>query len=408
MANPSHGIVIVGSGQGGFATAAELRKRGYGGPVTIVGEEPGLPYQRPPLSKGYLAERRADRLPFRPAGFFSDNDIALHDGVRVDALDREAQTVTLSDGRALPYRHLVIATGTRLRTPPIPGIDRSGVVGLRTLAHADDVGDRLRAAKRVVVIGGGFIGLEIATAARKADAEVTVVEMADRLMARAVSPPVSVRFHELHGAMGTRVILRGSVERITGNGVANGVVLNDGTPIAADLVIVGAGVVPNVEIAREAGIACDNGILVDDDLLTSDPNVSAIGDCAAHVHRPSGTRVRLESVQNAADQAKAVAARLTGTRGPYEEVPWFWSDQAGAKLQIAGLAVGADEHVEVRGDTGMHVVSFTNDTLVAVEAIDAGAQYMAARKLLAGTVSRAQVEAHDFDLRMLMKAQRAA
>ena len=409
MSDPiQHGIVIVGSGQGGYATAAALRQRGYGGPVTIIGEEPGLPYQRPPLSKAYLSERRADRLPFRPAEFYADNAITLVDGVRVDALDRGARTVRLADGRTLPYDHLVLATGTRLRTPPIPGIDLEGVVGLRTLAHAHDMVDRLTAAKHVAVIGGGFIGLEIATAARKPGSEVTVIEMADRLMARAVSPPISTRFLELHEAMGTRILLGTSVARILGNERAAGVALGDGTQIAADLVVVGTGVAPNSELASDAGIDCDNGILVDDDLLTSDPNVSAIGDCAAHIHRPTGVRVRLESVQNAADQAKTVAARLTGTRAPYDEVPWFWSDQAGAKLQIAGLAVGADEHVEVRGDAGMHVVSFTHGRLVAVEAIDAGAQYMAARKLLAAPPVRDDLAAHGFDLRAMMKAARAA
>ena len=403
-----HGVVIVGSGQGGFAVAAELRKRGYAGPVTMVGEEPGLPYQRPPLSKAYLSERRADRLPFRPAEFFADNDIALMDGVRVDALDRKKQTVRLSNGHELPYDHLVLATGTRLRMPPLDGVNLGGVVGLRTLAHADDVGDRLRAASRVTVIGGGFIGLEIATAARKAGAEVTVVEMADRLMARAVSPPVSSKFLDLHHAMGTRIHLGTTVSRINGDEVATGITLADGLDVPADLVVVGTGVAPNVELADAVGITCENGILVDDDLLTSDPAISAIGDCAAHVHRPSGVRVRLESVQNAADQGRAVAARLMGESAPYDEVPWFWSDQAGAKLQIAGLAPGADEHVVVNGGDSMHVVSFTNDRLVAVEAIDAGAQYMAARRLLSGTVTRADLAAFDFDLRALMKGKRAA
>ena len=405
---PERGVVIVGSGQGGFAVASSLRQRGYSGSVTIIGEEPGLPYQRPPLSKGYLSDRRADRLPFRPVSFFEENNITLIDGVRAEAIDREERIVTLTDGRSIPYEHLVLATGTRLRMPPIPGIERKGVVGLRTLAHADDVGDRLRAAKRIAVIGGGFIGLEIATAGRKGGADVTVIEMADRLMARAVSPPVSHRFLELHGAMGTTIMLGRTVSSIDGDETASGVILDTGERIAADLVVVGTGVAPNVEIALDAGLACDNGVLVDDDLLTSDPNISAIGDCAAHVHRPSGVRMRLESVQNAADQAKAVAARLTGTPAPYDEVPWFWSDQAGAKLQIAGLAVGADEHIEIDSGDSMYVVSLTNGALVAVEAIDAGAQYMAARKLLARTVTRAELEAYRFDLRALLKSQRAA
>lgn len=413
MASAVERVVVVGAGQGGFQVAASLRALGFGGTITLVGDETGLPYQRPPLSKTFLVENRSDKLLFRPRQFFVDNDITVLEGQRVEEIDRTTQNVRLANGEELPYDHLVLATGTRNRPLPIEGADLDNVVELRTLAHAENVSKRLRDAKRVVVVGGGFIGLELATATARLGADVTVFEAAHRLMARAVSLPISDRFQYLHERMGVRVRLRTTLAAIHGDkdGRVRGVETSDGSKERADLVIVGIGVVPNVELAERAGLACENGVVVGDTMLTDDPNISAIGDCASHIDSRSNARLRLESVQNAADQAKVVAARLTGKPYPYTDIPWFWSDQAGAKLQIAGLATDGDSTLVVGhpDDTSpMHVITFKNDAMTAVEAVDAPAQYMAGRRLLEGeAVSRSDVERAAGDLREVMKAQRA-
>lgn len=403
-------VVVVGSGQGGFQLALSLRQGGFAGEIVLVGDEPGLPYQRPPLSKAYLSDGRSDKLPFRPRDFFERERIELREGTRATSIDREARRVDLADGTALPYDHLVLATGTRNRTLPLEGIDCGGVLGLRTLAHADGLASQLRGARHVAIVGGGFIGLEVATAASKIGARVTVVEAADRLMARAVSPPISDHFLALHERMGTKVHLATQLRSIAcdAGGDARSATLSTGASLTTDLVVIGAGVVPNDELARDAGIACGDGILVDETMLTDDPSISAIGDCAAHVDEASGERVRLESVQNAADQARCVAARLLGQPEPYRAVPWFWSDQAGAKLQIAGLIVGADEHRPVRHGPGLAVISLRGDRLVAVEAVDAPAQYMAGRRLLSQIpVTRRELDDVGYDLRAVMTSRAA-
>lgn len=404
-------IVIIGSGQAGFQTAASLRQEGFEGSIALIGEEPGLPYQRPPLSKAYLKEGVADRLYFRDAGFFGINSILLEDGCRASSVNRHEKRVKLDDGRSFGYGHLVLATGARNRRLPIEGVDLEGVADLRTLAHADAFRATLPAVKHLAVIGGGFIGLEIAATARAMGAEVTVLEATDRLMSRVVSPPVSAHFLAAHREAGIDIRLDTMASRITGSdGRATGVELQDGSRIDADLVLVAAGVVANQELAEAAGLYVHDGIRVDDQLSTEDPDISALGDCASFPFGHDGMPTRLESVQNAVDQAKCLARRLTGKAERYAALPWFWSDQGPYKLQIAGLAVGADHHEQHSGGEGkLTVLCFRREELIGVETVNAPGDHMAARKLLAGDAPVTLKEARDagFDVTALFKARKA-
>jgi 3-phenylpropionate/trans-cinnamate dioxygenase ferredoxin reductase subunit len=379
------GVVIVGAGQGGFQAAASLRQEGYEGPVTLVGDEPGLPYQRPPLSKAYLKDGDADRLNLRPAAFYETARIEVLTGVRAARIDREGRSVELTDGRNLRWDRLVLATGSRNRSLPIPGAGLGGVAALRTLADARALRERMPGVSRAIVIGGGFIGLEFAAVARGLGVEVTVLEAAPRAMSRVVSEATSGFFHALHRELGTDLRLESAAAGIlSDDGTrASGVRLADGTEVAGNLVVIAVGIVPNVELAEAAGLACANGIVVDAELRTSDPDVFAIGDCVSFVPHGRSDRLRLESVQNAVDGARAVAATIAGRPTPLTAVPWFWSDQAQAKLQIAGLAHDADGHEVVnRGEGKLCVFCFREGRLVGVETVNSPADHMAARKLL--------------------------
>ncbi len=386
-------IVIIGSGQGGVQAAISLRQEGYEGQLTVIGAEPGLPYQRPPLSKAFLKTGEAEALRLRPETFFEKNEIELIDGVWIDRIDREARTVHAGE-RSFAYDHLILATGTRNLRPPIEGADRA--LDLRTLEDAARLRAALNAPKRCAVIGGGFIGLEFAAVARGLGHEVTVAEAAPRLMARAVSPGTSAHFLTLHEGMGTTVLLG---DPVTGIDVY-GMTLASGARIDADLVLMAAGVVPNTELAAEAGLAVDNGIVVDERLLTDDPAISALGDCCAFPDQATGRLVRLESVQAATDHARLIAKRLVkGVDAPYGAVAWFWSDQADSKLQIAGLSSPADDSVR-RGDGA--VFRFAGERFSAVETVNDAKTHMQARKRLAvAPIQRSQLEAVDFDLAAL-------
>lgn len=404
-------ILIAGSGQAGFQTAASLRQDGFDGEIIIVGEEPGLPYQRPPLSKGYIKDPNPDRLLFRNADFFEKNRIDLEDGRTVTSIDRAERTAMISDGRMIAYGHLVLATGTRNRRLPLPGIDLGNVLALRTLADAEVLRHKLASASRLVVVGGGFIGLEVAATARAAGLHVTVLEATARLMSRVVSPPISDYFLSFHSTSGVDVKLNSLARAIfdDGTGKAGGVELGDGERVPADLVLVSAGVVPNAEIAEAAGLYVHDGVRVDDMLATEDPAISAIGDCASFPFGQDGLQTRLESVQNAVDQAKCLSRRLVGHPERYDKLPWFWSDQGPHKLQIAGLTAGADHH-EIRGglDEGkLSVHCFRRGELIGVETVDVPGDHMAARRLLAQPtpVTLEAVRASGFDLAALMKAR---
>jgi len=398
-------IVIIGTGQGGQQMAASLRQEGFQGEILMLGEEPGLPYQRPPLSKAYMANGNAAALLLKPASFYERSAIVLRDGVRVAAIDRAAREVVTGDGARHPYDHLVIATGARNAPPPIPGLDAPGVVELRNLADAERIRRRLAATRHAVVVGGGFIGLEFAAMARAAGVAVTVVEAAPRLMSRALSPEMADWFLTLHREMGSQVLLDAPVAGVLAgaDGRASGVVLADGREVSGDLVLMATGVRPNSELAEAAGLACANGILVDATLATADPAISALGDVATFPG-PLGRPVRLESVQAAVDHARHIARRLVGgASAPYAAVPWFWSDQGKAKLQIAGLLTGADRTVVLpQPEAAPVVLLFRDSRLAAVETVNAAGIHMAARRMIGCPL--AQLEAHGFDLRAAMKA----
>jgi len=380
-------VVIVGAGQAGSDTAAALRSRGYAGPVTLIGAEDAVPYQRPPLSKGYLtgAVGRSE-VELRPDSFYTTQGIDFVCDDRAVAIDRAARTVTLASGAELSYGALVLATGARPRRIATPGAGLDGVLALRSLADADVLRDHLDRAGHVLVIGGGFIGLEIAATTRARGCEVTVVEAAPRVMGRAVSEPMAEYLTGAHRKEGTRVLLGRSVSALQGDpaGRVRAAQLDDGHRTPADLVVIGVGVLPNTALAAEAGLAVGDGILVDSGLSTSDPHIYAIGDCARFPYGDG--MVRLESVQNASDQARHVAARLAGgDPGPYTAVPWFWTDQYTVKLQIAGLTAGHDRAV-VAGDPGsgrFTVFCFAGSRLLGAESVNRTADHVITRRLLA-------------------------
>ncbi len=402
-------IVIVGAGQGGFQTAASLRMEGFEGEIVLIGAEPGLPYQRPPLSKAYFTDANADRLLFRKEDYFEKNRITLLSSTRVSRIQREQKLVETEDGRSFPYDHLVLATGTNPRKLPIPGTDLGNVLHLHTLADADRLRALAEKASNAVMIGGGFIGLEAGSVLRRHGLEVSIVELEPRVMARAVSEAVSAHFEKLHKASGVKLCLGKSVASLSGNedGDVKMVTLSDGTELAGDLVLICAGVVPEVKIAAETGLEIENGIRVDQYLVTSDPSISAIGDCASFVHQTSGQRIRLESVQNAVDQAKCVASNILGEPEIYDRVAWFWSDQGDAKLQIAGLCEGADQWHSAPSENPekLTVLAFRCGLFVGAETINNGSDHMFARKLLGleTGVSYQDFERGDFDLRTVMK-----
>ena len=400
-------VIIVGAGQAGFQAAASLRDCGFAGTITLIGDETEIPYQRPPLSKAYLAGGTdAAGLQLRPSSFFAARDIAMLTGERVTRIDRALGRVAVASGRLYPYDHLILATGARNRLLPGEGGALAGVLYLRTLADAAALKSRLDAAARhVVVLGAGFIGLEFAAVAARRGVAVTVIEMADRPLARALSPVMSGFFRAAHEAMGVGFRFGAKVVRIEGrDGHVAAVVLGDGQALPADLVVVGIGVVPNAELAADAGLPVSDGIEVDATLATPDPAISAIGDCAFHPSRfGRGASLRIESVQNAIDQGRCLARRITGQPEPYAAVPWFWSDQGPYKLQIVGIASPGDVTV-VRGDPAsgqFSVFCYAGDELHAVESVNRAQDHMAARRFLARHRGPTPAEAADpaFDLK---------
>src|SRR6266852_8759542 len=397
-------VVIVGAGHAGFQLAASLRQAGFKDRVYLINDEAHLPYQRPPLSKAYLKGTGGpDSLTFRPEKFYHDQTIELMPG-HATAIDRAARKLMLASGASLDYGHLVLATGARNRLLDIPNANLADVRYLRILDDSEDMRKRLAAGKRVVVIGAGFIGLEFAATARIKGLEVDVLELASRVMARALTAEVSEYFQKQHTAAGIRIHLGVQATAIeASNGKVSGVSLSDGRHLPADLVVVGVGVLPNAELAAEAGLPVASGIIVNEQLLTSDPNISAIGDCALFASPRFGASLRLESVQNATDHARCVAARLTGDAKTYEGQPWFWSDQGDDKLQIAGLTTGYDR-VVVRGDRGQRSFSafcYKSGQLVGVETINRGSDHMFGRRVLAMNRSIEPEQAADtgFDLK---------
>lgn len=404
-------VVIVGAGQAGYQVAASLRQEGFKGAITLIGEEATLPYQRPPLSKAYLQGKIGPaNLRFRTAEYYAEQNITLVNDA-VTAIDRTNRRVTMASGEPITYDHLVLAVGAHNRVLPIPGADLDGVFGLKTLADADALMPQMKEARNVVVVGAGFIGLEFAAVASAQGASVHVLELGDRPMARAVSVEMSQAFREAHESWGVHLDFHQGLTQIVGvDGRVTAVETTDGRMLPADLVVFGIGVVPNVKLAAEAGLDIDNGIKVDAHLLTLDPAISAIGDAACFPSHFVDRHIRLESVQNAMDQARTVAARLVGKPAPYSALPWFWTDQRDLKLQMVGLHDGVDEKVILGSVEAkqMTVLCFSRNQLVRVETLNRTADHMAARKILARPPMLTPQEAGDegFDLKAWELANR--
>ncbi len=389
----SAGTLIVGASQAGLQLAVSLRELGDTSPITLIGEEPHAPYQRPPLSKEFLSGTAGpESLAFRTPAFYADAGIELLRGERVTSLNLPGAgkagsgVARTAAGRDLPFQRLALTVGAGPRRLTVPGADLDGICYLRDVDDAAELGSRLAGASRVVVVGGGFIGLEAAAVARARGKAVTVVEAAERLVARAVAPVVSRFYRQAHQRRGTTVLLSTGVSGFSGEGGrVSRVLLTDGSELPADLVVVGIGVVPRTELAQRAGLECDGGIVVDAYARTSEPSVVAAGDCTLRPHPMTGVgRVRLESVQNAVAQAAVAAATLLGRLEERKAVPWFWSDQGDLKLQIAGLSADYDNYV-VRGEPDSErfsVLYYQGSRLLAVDAVNNPVDYMVVRKAL--------------------------
>jgi 3-phenylpropionate/trans-cinnamate dioxygenase ferredoxin reductase subunit len=392
----SSGVLVVGAGQAAGEFAFRLRQAGYTGPVTLVGAEAHLPYQRPPLSKAYLSgEIQSEALMLRSDAAYAKADIGFIGSTHVTALDPSAHQITLQDGRKLPYEKLVLATGGRARRLSCPGHDLAGIYVLRTLDDVLAIRAHLKPGARLVIIGGGYIGLEVAAVAIKHGLVVTVLEAAPRLLARVAGAEISAFYDRAHRQAGVDIHTGAAVTALhpsTENPACVGAVeLADGRSFPCDFVLAGIGLIANVELAEAAGLPVGNGILVDEYCRTTDPHVLSIGDCANHPNALMGRRLRLESVPNAIEQARVAAETICGRLSPYAATPWFWSDQYDLKLQAVGLAEGHDE-VVVRGD--MQTRAFTvfylrQGVIVATDSVNRPADFMAARKLV-GNAVRAQ------------------
>ncbi len=399
-------IVVVGAGQAGASLSAKLRSLGFGGEITLIGAEPVPPYQRPPLSKAYLlGEMGEERLYLRPESFYADQKIKLRLGRPVDAIDPAAKTVTLGS-EVLSYDDLVLTTGSEpRRLPAAIGGALDGVFTVRTLADINHIAPHVAPDAHVLVIGGGYIGLEAAAVAAKRGMKVTLVEMAERILGRVAAPETSDYFRALHRSHGVEILENIGLERLTGDGKVTGARLSDGREIAVDMAIVGVGITPSSALAEAAGLEMDNGISTDAYGRTSNPSIWAAGDCASFPWR--GARIRLESVQNAIDQAELIAENLLGAEKIYDPHPWFWSDQYDVKLQIAGLNAGYDR-VAVRPGEKDGAVShwyYRDGRLIAVDAMNDPRAYMVGKRLIEAGKSVPEAEVADpaTDLKALLK-----
>jgi len=381
----AHGVVIVGASHASVQAIDTLRREGYADPIVLVGDEPYLPYNRPPLSKKFLAgELDRERLWLRSAQFYQQHRVETRLGVRVTAIDRSARRLRLGDGGELGYDHLLLCVGSRPRLLEVPGHPLAGIHCLRTIADVDAIRADLAGARRLVVVGAGYIGLEAAACARQLGLEVTVLEAAERPLNRVVAPAISAFYERRHAREGVRILCRQTVTGFVGTDRVQAVACG-GQEFPADLVIVGVGVLPEETLAAAAGLRCENGIWVDEHCRSSDPLVYAAGDCTNHPSARYGRRVRLESVDNAVEQAKTAASNICGKPARHEHVPWFWSDQYDVKLQIAGLSEGYDQTV-LRGDpeSGSFALYYlARGELLAVDAVNSMKDFMNGKKWIA-------------------------
>ena len=391
LSSEVHRVVIIGAGQAGGETVQRLRQNGFEGEITLIGEEAYPPYQRPPLSKKYLAgEMEAERLYLRPAEVYAQERAALLTGVRAVWIDRSAKKVRVEGGREIPYDALILALGAKPRTLPLAGADLPGSFVCRTLADIDAMKPRFKPGAKLVVVGAGYIGLETAAVARKLGLEVTVIEAAPRPLARVTSPEMAGFYLDEHTRQGVKFLLGGQLALITGTDQVTGVKLADGTEIPADIVVAGIGVNPDISLAQQCGLAIENGIVTDHQCRTSDPAIFAIGDCASRpMTHYENRQVRLESVHNAIEGAKIAAAAIMDKPAPALEAPWFWSDQYDLKLQIAGLFQDFDKIV-IRGDMKARAFAccyYKQDRLIAVDAVNRPGEFIGVKTMLQKGVS---------------------
>lgn len=379
-------IVIAGAGHAAGQVVASLQQHKFQGRVVLIGDEPYLPYQRPPLSKKFLAgEMPPERLYVKPASFYDDAGVELHLDTRIEALDREAKRLLVADSDPIAYDALILALGSRVRRLPVEGVNLDGVHYLRSIADVEAIRAGFDKGHKLVTIGAGYIGLEVAAVARQAGLDVTVVEMADRVMSRVVSPEISDYYQIEHTNQGVKLRLSTGVASINGKKRVKSVTTSTGEDLPADLVVIGVGIEPNTELARDAGLDVNDGIVVDDHCRTNDPDIYAIGDCTLHPNGIYGRSLRLESVHNALEQAKTAVANICGVDTVYNQVPWFWSDQYDLKLQIAGLSAGYDD-VVIRGNPAERSFSclyLREGRLIAVDAINAPRDFVQSKQLIA-------------------------
>ena len=382
-------LVIIGAGQSAVQCITTLQKEGYSGSITLVGDEEHLPYQRPPLSKGFLEDTiKKERLYFKKLEFFIENKIQLKLGTYVKGVNIQDQNIALTDGVKLDFDKLVFATGSRVRKLDFPGNNLDSIHYLRGLDDAESMKSDMENSKNIVIIGAGYIGLEVAAIASKRNVSVSVIEMADRVMNRTVDPQISEYYKNLHESHGVDFQFNNSLKEIVGSKKVEKVICSDGAEIKADMVIIGAGILPNVEIAEEAGINCENGIIVDEFAKTNSDIVFACGDCTNHPNKLLNRNLRLESVHNAMEQAKTAAYSILGNPVEYNQIPWFWSDQYDHKLQIVGLS-GEHDAVTIRGNIkeSKFMLFYTKeDKLIAVDSVNNPKEFLICRKLVANKV----------------------
>ena len=383
-------LVIVGAGQSAIQCITSLRKEDYPGLITLVGEEEHLPYQRPPLSKGFLEDTVSnERLYFKKLEFFVENKVQLKLGTKAEEIDIENNNIHLSDNTKLSFDKLVFATGSSVRKLDFPGKDLNSIHYLRGLDDALSIKKDLQTRQNIVVVGAGYIGLEVAAIAAKQNKSVTVIEMADRVMNRTVDPQISDYYLKLHQKNGVTFKFNTSLKEIVGASNPEKVICSDGTEVKADMVIIGAGIMPNVELAENAGLSCDNGIVVNEFGKTDHANIYACGDCTNHPNKLLNKKIRLESVHNAMEQSKTVASSIINKSIEYNQIPWFWSDQYDHKLQIVGLS-GDHDKVIMRGDMSeaKFMLLYTKDEkLIAVDAVNNSKEFLICKKLVANKVT---------------------
>lgn len=399
-------VIIAGAGHAAGQVVASLKQHKFAGQIVLVGDEPHLPYQRPPLSKKFLSgELPAERLYVKPESFYDDPDIDVLLETTITAIDRTAKQLKTDSGEVIAYDKLILALGSRVRRLPIDGAELEGVHYLRSIADVDGIRAELQDKKNAVIVGAGYIGLEVAAVIRQAGLDVTVVEMTERVMSRVVSPEISDFYQIEHTNHGVKLRLSTGISAFRGDRHVAAVETADGDLIAADFVVVGVGILPNVELAIDAGLEVENGIVVNDQCQSSDPDIYAVGDCTSHPNSIYGRRLRLESVHNALEQAKTAVSNICGVESHYSQVPWFWSDQYDLKLQIAGLSTGYDDIV-IRGnpaDRSFACLYMKDGKLIATDAVNSPREFVQSKALIAAqsTIERSKLENKDVQLKDL-------